>query len=74
MWKQNQEYSSIINDSIIKPDLFQFQKVLSKYEDRHKRENLLNMAFIFSLVLSTRHRNNLHTFKMNSSNILFYFD
>ena len=43
-----------------------------KSEDRFKTVNLLNMATIFSVIVSTCFRNDLHAFKINSSKILFY--
>ena len=61
----------LINDSIGKQDLFWFKKNSNKY--RHKTVNLLNMATIFfSMILSTRIRNDFNTFKINSSDILFH--
>ena len=41
-------------------------------DDRHKTVNLLNMAtHFFSIIVSTRLQNDLLTFKINSSDILF---
>ena len=38
----------------------------------HKTVNLLNMAAIFSIIVSTCLRNDLHAFKIDSSDILFH--
>ena len=46
---------------------------MTKYEDRLKTVDLLNMATILSIIVWTRLQKNLNAFNINSSDIWYHF-